>query len=146
MLENLSESAWFTKHLAAWCAVRLGAVFVLTVVFAVVLLLVLFTSQTGLPFRVAAAQCLSATLSSLLSLGVLHSWMAFKDYSQKAGEIDAEAQRLLKAGAADAFEAERALSEYQLLRASGPSIPTWVWKSQRDRLNQSWKDLKTSSD
>jgi hypothetical protein len=145
VLENLCESAWFTKHHAAWCAERLGVVFVLSVVFAIVLLLVLLTSMKGLTSMMAAAQCVSVTLTTLLSIGVLHSWLAFRGYSQKEGEIEAESQRLLKSGA-DAFEAQRTLAEYQLVRASAPTIPTWVWKIQRDCLNKNWNDLKKPTD
>ena len=145
VLENLCQSAWFTKHHAAWCAERLGVVFILSVVSAIVLLLVLLASIKGLTSRMAAAQCVSVTLSTLLSIGVLHSWLAFRGYSQKAGEIEAESERLLKSGA-DAFEAQRTLAEYQLVRASAPTIPTWVWKMQRDRLNENWNDLKKPTD
>jgi hypothetical protein len=142
VLENLCESAWFTKHLAAWCGRWLGVVFVLAAVLSVALLLISINSLTGLSSRVAAAQCVSVTLTSLLSLGILHSWLAFRDYSQKAGDIENEAQRLLKSGTTDVFDAQRALSEYQLVRAGGPTIPTLVWKMQRDRLNDNWNDLK----
>ena len=89
----------------------------------------------------AAAQCVSVTLSTLLSIGVLHSWLAFRSYSQKAEEIEAESERLSKSGA-DAFEAQRTLAEYQLMRASAPTIPTWVWNKQRDCLNKNWNELK----
>jgi hypothetical protein len=146
VLENLCESAWFTKHHATWCAEKLGVVFVLTVVLAILVLLVFLSSIKTLTSMMVAAQCVSVTLSTLLSIGVFRSWLEFRGYSQKAGDIEAESQRLLKFKTVDAFEAQRILAEYQLVRAGAPTIPTWVWKIQRERLNRSWDDLKKPTD
>ncbi len=146
VLENLSESTWFTKHLAGWCATALCTVFVLTLTGAVILLLVSAASLGDLTVRVAAAKCVAATFTFLLSIGVVRSWLAFSRYSQKAGEIEAEAQRLLKTGNADTLTAQRVLGEYQLLRASAPLIPTWVWEWQRNKLNDNWRELKCATE
>jgi hypothetical protein len=138
VLENLGESAWFTKHLADWCACALRALFVGTVGIAVALLLLSATSLSGTPVGIVAAKFVAATLIFLISIGTLRSWLAYSALSQKAGDVDVEADRLLTTDKADAFEAQRLLAEYQLARASAPLVPTWVWRLRRDFLNKNW--------
>ena len=139
VLENLCESGWFTKHLANWCACGLRAMFLGTVVIAVGLLLLSATSLSGTPVGVVAAKFVAATLIFLISIGTLRSWLAYASLSQKAGDIDASAERLLASGDLDSFEAQRLLAEYQLSRASAPLVPTWVWRLRRDTLNKNWE-------
>lgn len=138
VLENLSESGWFTKHLADWCACALRALFIVTVAVAIALLLLSATSLSGTPAGIVAAKFIAATLIFLISIGTLRSWLAYAALSQKAGDTDAEAGRLLKAGQLDPFEAQRLLAEYQLARASAPLVPTWVWRLRRGTLNKNW--------
>jgi len=145
VLENLCESGWFTKHLADWCACALRALFLGTVGIAVALLLLSATSLSGTPVGIVAAKFVAATLIFLISIGSLRSWLAYAALSQKAGDIDADAGRLLAAGKLDAFEAQRLLAEYQLARASAPLVPTWVWRLRRDTLNKHW-ELKRPQD
>lgn len=138
VLENLCESGWFTKHLADWCACTLRALFIVTVAVAIALLLLSATSLAGTPVGIVAAKFIAATLIFLISIGTLRSWLAYATLSQKAGDTDAEAGRLLKSGHFDQFEAQRLLAEYQLARASAPLVPTWVWRLRRDTLNKNW--------
>lgn len=139
VLENLCESGWFTKHLADWCACTLRALFLGTVGIAITLLLLSATSLSGTPVGVVAAKFVAATLIFLISVGTLRSWLAYASLSQKAGDIDAAAERLLASGDLDSFEAQRLLAEYQLSRASAPLVPTWVWRLLRDTLNKNWE-------
>lgn len=139
VLENLSESAWFTKHLAEWCGLLLGAVFVGSLTVAVSLLLLSATTLAGKPVGIAAAKCVAATLLFLISVGTLRSWMAYRRLRQRADDSDAEATRLLTSKTPDSFEAQRLLAEYQLARALAPLIPTWVWRVRLDTLNRNWE-------
>lgn len=145
VLENLSESAWFSKHLAQWCGLLLRAVFVGSLIVAVSLLLLSATTLAGTPVGFAAAKCVAATLLFLISIGTLRSWMAYCRLSEKARDTDAEATRLLATGTPDSFEVQRLFAEYQLARASAPLIPTWVWRIRRDILNRNW-ELKRPAD
>jgi len=142
-LENLCESAWFSKHLAGWCSEKLRALFVVCIIGAVVILLIVASSApVGNHVATLIAKCVSSTLTFLVSIGILRSWLAYADFSKEAGSLETEAQRLLEDKSAGAFEAQRLLAEYQLLRATSPSIPTWVWKIRRKTLNQNWAELK----
>jgi hypothetical protein len=142
LLENLCESSWFTKELAAWCADQLRTMFIGAILIAVVVLLVIASSVGAGPTSSGVAKCVASSLAFLMSVGLLRSWLAFDRYSREAGEIEAEAQRLLNAGPVKPFDAQRLQSEYQLVRASAPAIPTLVWSKRREQLNRAWKELK----
>jgi hypothetical protein len=141
MLENLCESAWFSQHLAGWCSRTLQGVFVITLV-AAILALVAIATSTGNALAPTAAKCISSTLAFVVSIGILKSWLAFAAFSQKSKEVEAEAQRLLEKGAPTDFEAQRILAEYQIARGAAPSIPTWMWKWKREKLDHNWNELK----
>jgi hypothetical protein len=140
VLENLSESAWFTKHLAHYCWTRLGFVFCVSIVVAITLLIVSATSLSGTDAGIKTAKCVSSTLLFLMSVGMMRTVLAYKKLEETAGKIDEGACHLLERGEEPTvFEAQRLLSEYQLARASAPLVPTWVWKVERDTLNENWE-------
>lgn len=140
VLENLSESSWFTKHLAHYCWTRLGLVFCASIVVAISLLIVSATSLSGTDAGVKTAKCVSSTLLFLMSVGMMRTVLAYKKLEESAGKIDEGACRLLEQyEQPTVFESQRLLAEYQLARASAPLVPTWVWKVERDTLNENWK-------
>jgi hypothetical protein len=141
MLENLCESSWFSKHLAGCCSRMLQAAFVITLAAAIVALVAIATSATN-AFTSTAAKCISSTLAFVVSVGILKSWLALAAFSQKSKEVEAEAERVLETGTPTDFEAQRILAEYQIGRGAAPSIPTWIWKWKRVKLNQNWNELK----
>lgn len=138
VLENLSESAWFTKHLASKCVLLVASTIIITLVVAISALL--WSAQTlgSTPTGVAAAKAIAATFLFLISVGSIRSWAGYAKLSQKAKETDTEACALLK-GEPTEFDSQRLLGEYQLARASAPLIPTWVWKMCRGSLNEDWE-------
>jgi hypothetical protein len=141
-LENLSESSWYTKQNARWCAAALRNLFIGSGLTALIVLLVVASSaRTGATSN-DVARCVASTLAFLVSVGVLKSWLAFERYARECARIDEEAERLLNAAPVTALDAHRLLSEYQLIRASAPAIPTIVWSKRRDKLNDTWNDLK----
>jgi len=140
IFENLSESAWYTKHLALYCAYGLGAIFLGAFALAIALLILSATSLAGTVVGVASAKCVAATLLFLMSIGMMRSVLAYYKLGQTSDSIDAEACRLLgRAEEPTVFEAQRLLAEYQLARATAPLVPTWVWKLRRDSLNEDWE-------
>jgi hypothetical protein len=142
VLENLCESAWFSAFLAGWCGRQLRAAFVGTIIVAFVMLVVVAMSVSGKPAGTVVAKSVSSSLAFVISVGILKGWFAFARFSRESVKAGEEAERLLKSSSIAASEAQRLLSEYQLARASGPLIPTWVWKKWRDRLNENWRGLK----
>jgi len=96
VLENLSESSWFSKHLANWCSDRLGELFIAAIGLAVIVLLTVASSAGTGHAGSGVAKCVSSSLAFLMSVGVLRSCLDFSRFSREAGDIEAEAQRLLR--------------------------------------------------
>lgn len=140
--ENLGESAWFSRHLAGWCATALSFVFWITLGSALALLFYSAISLTGSHAGVSAAKCVSATLMFILSGGAWRAWQGYKSFSSRAKEIDDEAARLAATANPDVWEVQRLWGEYQLARSAAPLIPTWVWKLRRHRLDSDHKTLR----
>lgn len=142
VLENLAESAWFTKRLANTCSYILGTLFVVALCGGIAMLLYSGLSPEQSLVRAAFTRSVAATFTFLLSVGVLRSWIAFASLSNRAGHIHDKAIRLLEAASPDPLEAQGLLAEYQVHRASAPLIPTWLWKVRRQKLNAIWGDTK----
>lgn len=137
-LENLSESSWYSQHLAGFCATMLCSLFFGALGLAVWLLFVCATTLAGASSGAAGAKCVAATFLFLISVGLVRHWFGYRSFSQRAEKTDAEARRMLAGGEPDLCEAHRLLAEYQVARASAPLVPTWVWRIRRKNLNENW--------
>lgn len=138
ILQNVSESAFFSRHLAMKCATYLLTLMSITVVVAVSFLFFLLSTLHNGTTAVTAARAIAATLVFLISVGTLKSWRGYVSFRSKADQAHAEAARLLNDAEPDPYESLRVLAEYQLARASAPMIPTKIWEMHRDRLNTIW--------
>lgn len=138
-LENLSESAWFTKHLATHCVHWVATTFIVTLVIAISLLLWSAAEVTGIAAGAAAAKSLAATFTFLISVGSIRSWVGYAKLERIADKIDGDASTMLATADPSTFEVQRLLTEYQVTRASAPLIPTWIWKVHRNSMNEDWK-------
>jgi hypothetical protein len=141
VLENVAESAWFSHHLARWCANALLVSLTIIGVGLVVVLLFVVASTAQMESREAASRAVAATFLFLISLGMVKACISYQKFSKKADKADDEATSQLKSESPSDFDALRILSEYQIARASAPMIPTWVWKINKKHLNGNW-DLK----
>lgn len=147
ILENVVESAWFSHHLARWCATALAWGIFITGIFLVAGLLFLACSTNQLESRNAAAKAIAATFLFVISLGMIRGFLSYQGFSRKADKCDDAAADLLHTtGEPTEYEALRILNDYQMARASAPMIPTWVWKICRGRLNENWKIKKETYD
>lgn len=138
-LENLAESAWFTKHLAARCVHWVATTFIITLLIAISLLLWAAAEVSGTSAGAAAAKSFAATFTFLISVGLIRSWLGYSKLERKAEKIDSDAMTMLGMENPSTFEAQRLLTEYQISRASAPLIPTWIWKVHRNSMNEDWE-------
>jgi hypothetical protein len=138
VLENLSESAWYSQHLARVCGNVLGYLFGGSLALSIWLLYFCATNLAGTSAGNAGAQSVATTLMFLISVGLYKNLSGYRSFSQRAEQIDAEARRVLSDGIPDGRDAQRLLTEYQVARAGAPLIPTWVWRVECDSLNRNW--------
>lgn len=137
-LENLQESAWWSKHLAS----RVGFIYlVVTAVIVLVSFAILFVSiETVHSFALLQniARVVTSTIMLLFSLKFIRLTADYFNFSKKAEQIESRTEHLFKTKKLNEMQVVRLFYEYQLSRAYSPLIPTWVWKSMNAELNELW--------
>jgi len=137
-LENVSESAWWSKHLAermrSYCIVLMATGLVVSVIVLIVALQTVGQSDV----RASVARIVAALLMFLFSAGVVRLGMGYHELAKSAERSEQDAINMNKSGEPKLVDTLRVMSEYHLARAVGPLIPTWVWNCHRDELNAVW--------
>lgn len=137
-LHNLSESAWWTKHLAESMARVCTAMLTVGLISALVVLIIALQTFSNHASQVNTARVVTAFLMLLLSTGLCKLMLGYGSLAKKAGHSEAAACRLLKSNQVEELDAFRVMYEYHVDRASGLIIPTWIWRLRRNELNQIW--------
>lgn len=141
-MENIQESAWWSKHLSE----RMGQYcFAITCILIAVLFGVLLLSvQTVSSFNTLAntGRVVTSSLMLVFSLGLFRFVMGYYGFSRKAAQIEEKIENLIKLKTFDDTEAIKVVQEYHIARASAPLIPSWVWKQMRNDLNEMWKKYR----
>ena len=137
-VENLLESAWYTRHQAATMAV------VYTILISVLLGVSIFTLVIALreitspQLREQVVKVVTAWLLLLVSLSMLKSaWSYYKMY-QRCQRTELICGHLLLSQIMEA-DALKQWYEYQLARAASPLLPNWLWLVMSSSLNDAWK-------
>lgn len=138
-LQNISESAWWTKHLSEQMSHFCYAVLILSVIVALAVLIVALDTLDGSDTRASVARVITAGLMLLLSVGIVRLAVGYYGLSQDAGATEKAATTLVDSGKGDIVDAVKIMNEYHVARATGPIIPTWIWKLHRNELNSTWK-------
>lgn len=141
-MENIQESAWWSKHLSE----RMGqycfaaACILIAVLFAVLLLSV---QTVGTSHTLAnTGRVVTSALMLVFSLGLFRFVVGYYAFSRKAAQVDERIENLIKLQTFDDTEAIKVVQEYHIARASAPLIPSWVWKQMRDELNEMWEKYR----
>lgn len=137
-LHNLSESAWWTKHLAESMAELCTAALAIGVIVALVVLFIALQTLHDHTAQVNTARIVTGFIMLLLSTGIIKNILGYNSLSKKAGTSEAAACRLLQLPHPEQLDAFKIMYEYHVDRATGLIIPTWIWKYRRDELNQIW--------
>jgi hypothetical protein len=140
-MENLQESAWWSKHLSgsvatymAWTAVILSAV---SVVFLICFSLSIPTAETATTVN----RIVISVLLLMVSLGLIPLARNYRAFSQRSDTSEKAATELLRSGEDETTSAIKAWNEYHLARATAPLIPSWLWKWKEQNLNKAWNEL-----
>ena len=142
-LQNVSESAWWTKHLSEKMGHICLTVLILGMLAAVVVLVIALRTVAGPDARASVAKIVTAWLMLLLSIGVIRMSLGYYGLARSAGGSEQAATRLLESGHAELIDAVKIMNEYHVARAIGPIIPTWIWKLWRNELNATWARYRT---
>lgn len=140
VLENLSESAWWTQQLAEYMGrVSLFACALLGLVSLWSLLVAASVVGSG-PVIVSAV--VISVVALLLSSSLARLPIEYLALAAQAKNIDERATGLLSSGSISERDALRLLNDYQLTRVTAQPIPDWAWRRRRDALNQIWKQYR----
>ncbi|HEY3054104.1 MAG TPA: hypothetical protein VGK04_12025 [Thermoanaerobaculia bacterium] len=138
VLQNLQESAWWTKHLSgtmlAICVWFIAIVTTLSIAF----LVTSINLALSAPNITVVARLVTAVLMVLFSLGVIRMAVGYANLRDRAQSTEVRAARE-EATASDSIAALRILHEYQVARAGAPLIPDWVYRMRKKTLDALWK-------
>lgn len=145
-LKNVSESAWWTKHLSEWMTAFCWTTVVLGVIGSLVLLIAALQATNEHSVRTSVARIVTAFLMLFLSLGLIKLALGYASLSRNSGSSEQAADRALQATTAlEELAAFKIMYDYHLNRAAGPLIPTWMWRLREGELNRTWKELRNGS-
>jgi hypothetical protein len=137
-LENLQESAWWSKQLAG----RMGDICLwVTIGLVAISLIVLIWSVNAVQdanILSSIGRLITSVLMLIFSVGIWRLILGYYTFRKKAEVAEQQAEALLNSGC-DPIDALKAWHDYQVARASAPLIPSSLWSRMRDDLNQTWK-------
>ncbi|MGI0488511.1 hypothetical protein ACN4EK_24130 [Pantanalinema rosaneae CENA516] len=141
-LENIQESAWWSKHLSE----RMGQYYLLLTVGLIIgLVLVLAASVETVrnyTLLVGIGRVVTASLMLVFSLGLFRSVLGYYSFAGKAARIEERIEHLLGNVSITEIDAIKVMHEYQLARSSAPLIPSWLWEQMKDDLNEMWHQYR----
>jgi hypothetical protein len=138
LLQNLEESAWWTKHLAGSMA-RITAT-ICAVVFAMAAIAMIIALQSA-PTQTTAESVAKITITVIVFIfsgGYFRLAFEYYRFSGESEKIEERAHAFSEQQDIVEVEAIKLLHDYQITRAGSPVIPTWLWRIRQKGLNESW--------
>jgi len=145
-LKNVSESAWWTKHLAERMTTICCNTVIIGVILSFVSLIMAIQATSTHTARVNVARIVTSLLMLFLSMGLIKLVIGYNGLSKNSASGESAAERVLQGTALEELVAFKVMYDYHLSRAVGPIIPTWIWKLYRNELNKTWKEHRNGGD
>lgn len=140
LADILTESAFFTKHLAAKVRAGLMIAFILAVAAAAAALyLADLMSNTGLPKLLLAAKSVATFIAFLISGDFLLLMKKYGDLEQEAGRAYERCARLRVQRDLREDEVTSVAEDYGVALFQCPPIPVWLYLRYRDDLNDVYR-------
>jgi hypothetical protein len=138
-MQNLQESAWYTKNLAkkmkAYCFVLTVAIPSICIVSLLITLLYVNVTEQ----QTFIARITTASLLLVVSSGLIQFTKNYDNLYKKAEAAENQASKLLESTNDETLSSIKAFNEYHLAKASAPPIPDWLWDRNEKKLNANWK-------
>ena len=138
LLQNLEESAWWSKHLATDMTQITAAM--CAVVFAAAAFAMIFTLQSA-PTQVTSENIAKISVTMIVfvfSGGYFRLAFEYNRFSRESEKIEEHTHALSERQDISEIDAIKVLHDYQIARAGAPSIPTWLWRIRQKGLNEAW--------
>lgn len=145
LLQNLEESAWWTKHQArpmAWYA----AIFSCAVV-GVAIIILIISLQSALSQATAnnIAKVTISVIAFVFSGGYIRLADDYNRLAYAAEWAEDKAHSLKDKSDLTESEAIKVVHDYHIARAGSPLLPEWLWKMKQKELNELWDRRATQS-
>jgi hypothetical protein len=140
LLENLEESAWWSKHQARRMSLYVGAFGVVTLAIAVVTLVISLRSALSISVANSIAGIATSLIVFIFSGDYIRLAFDYGLFSNQARGYEEKAFQLRRDGKISDIEAIKLFNDYQIDRAGSPLLPTWLWKSMNKELNELWEE------
>lgn len=144
-LENMQESAWWSKYLARRVAHYYLALTIVLSLASIGALLVSIETIQNFDVLSNIGRVVTSTFMLTFSLGLIKFMLGYYQFSASAAQIVEQAGYLLESDGDNSGQAIKVMYEYQLARAAAPLLPSWLWKLMRHDLNDLWKMYRCSN-
>lgn len=138
LLENLEESAWWSKHQANEMARWVGLLSALIAILGLVILGVAFQTGVGQTAVDSIAQVAISIVMFMFSGGYVRLAFDYRGFALAAKEVEMKAEQLRKSPPIEETEAIKLKQDYQLARSGAPLLPEWNYNRMKNRLNALW--------
>ena len=138
-VENLMQSAWYTRHQASGIAKTAFALSIVILLLAIVSLAVVVQSPPLQQWGPVVGQTVLTVLVVLLAMGYFRLSSRYRSLSRRSEKVVDRASDLKELENISDIQVLRLLHEYQIARAAAPMIPEWLWKRKKHELNRLWK-------
>ena len=138
-VENLKQSAWYTRHLAKKMAKYVLMLCACAAVLALLSIFVIVFSPPLQRWGPNIGRIVIIVLAFMVAYGYLRLSFQYRSLSSQAEKSSNRASRLLELETLTEIQAIRLLHEYQIARVTAPMIPDWLWNRTKDELNRLWE-------
>lgn len=144
-LENLQESSWWSKHLANRMGYIYLAVTIFIVFISIVTLLVSIETITSFMVLQNISRIVASTIMLIFSLKFIRLTVDYFTFSKRSQQIESKAEQLTRIKKLNELVVVSLFHEYQLVRATSPLLPTWLWKYMNPELNALWNAYRSTT-
>lgn len=138
-VENLEQSAWFTRHQTKRMATAVLVASAIAVLVALISMAVVLQSLSLQLWGPEIGRIAIYALAFMVSYDFFRLGFRYLSFSQQAGQICYEASRLRNLENITEIEAITLLHDYHIARVKGPMIPNFIWNKMEPDLNRRWK-------
>lgn len=142
LLENLRESAWWTKRLAGDMAMTTGVFAAVLNGIALLTLMLVATGVVGSAAMSSASHWVSAVILFVIAQGPHHAHARYAQLRDRARTVEEASDRLLTLSTPTESDTLLIAAEYHLARQGAPVIPTLWYEYRRPGLNRLWEPVR----
>lgn len=140
LLENLEESAWWSKHQAKRMSKYVGAAGVTMMFSAFVTLFISLQSSPSQTTDKIIAKIIISVIVFMFSGGYVRLAFDYNLFADQAEKAEVRAFQLCSEKDFSEIQAIKLLHDYQIDRANSPLIPSWLWRMKNKELNELWNE------